>query len=355
MKTNKRLQGFTLVELIIVMAIFGIIMLGVMKIADPLAKVMNRSSTKEKSAAYVDNISDYLDKSMRYAKYMRVYEGEFGDYKDSKGNTMTEEAIAKDFVDTYYDGCIYNDGENVGLMKGKLHIMKLINTSSYGGSEGIAPTQITVKKTKDDVVNASDGEIWDTVYSFTCGDSYQKSDNKLDIGWKVDAKVKLEGSQMVINPEHLSNYGYYYSYGYSRFDVVSHDSDEVEGDAGAKNVSYSVLKPDDTVSGSSRFAISIVAYPEGNKMKAVADGSTWFKSPSYMNTMSMYLINAENAEKKQTDVMQTQDKSGDPVEDKVEQVVIKDNAFFKYSPTGVAPSTDNLYFVYVVPSELYLT
>ncbi len=48
MKKEKKLDGFTLIELIIVMAIFGIIMLGVMKIADPLAKVMERSSTKEK-------------------------------------------------------------------------------------------------------------------------------------------------------------------------------------------------------------------------------------------------------------------------------------------------------------------
>ena len=352
MKANKKFQGFTLIELIIVMAIFGIIMLGVMKIADPIAKVMNRSSTKEKSASYVDNISDYLDKSMRYAKYMRVYEGEFSDYG------MTEEEIAKDFVDTYYDGCIYNDGENVGLMKGKLHIMKLINTSSYGGGGGVAPTQITVTSkngTENVVNNASSGEIWDTVYNFTCGDSYKKSATPGDIEWKKDAKIKLENSQMVINPEHLSGYGYYYSYGYSKFEVVSTDPDDVEGDSGAQRVSYSALVPDSTVAGSSRFAISIVAYPQGNKMKAVADGSTWFKSPSYMNTMSMYLINAENAGKIQTDVMETQITNGDQDGDKVEKVVIKDNAFFKYYPTAAAPSTDNLYFVYVVPSELYLT
>ncbi|MBP3268295.1 MAG: type II secretion system protein, partial [Ruminococcus sp.] len=97
MRIKKTQKGFTLIELIIVMAIFGIIMLGVMKIADPLARVMSRSSVKEQSAANVDNISDYLDHSLRYAKYMSVYEGELPD----SGYSNTE-AMVKDFVTAFY-------------------------------------------------------------------------------------------------------------------------------------------------------------------------------------------------------------------------------------------------------------
>lgn len=349
MKKEKKLDGFTLIELIIVMAIFGIIMLGVMKIADPLAKVMERSSTKEKSAAYVDNISDYLDKSMRYAKYMRVYEGEFSDYG------MTEEEIAKDFVDTYYDGCISNDGSSVGLMKGKLHILKLINVTSYESSPGNVQDVSVIGADPTDIIKP--GQVWDTVYKFTCGDSYKEAeepDGTPIIKWKTTAKIELDNTSMAINPEHLENYGYYYRYGYSKFEVVSHDSSKVEGDDDSKNVTYSALTPDPTVTGSSRFAISIVAYPVGNKMKTVDDGSTWFKSPCYMNTMSMYLINADTAGDMKTDKMQKQLSNGDPDGDSLTPVITYDSSFFKYSPTGVAPSTDNLYFVYVVPSELYL-
>lgn len=337
MNNKNKAKGFTLIELIIVMAIFGIIMLGVMKIADPLAKVMNKSSTKEKSSAYVDNISDYLDKSMRYAKYMQVYQGEISDYAG-----LSEKEAVQEFVKDYFDGCITKGGD---LMKGKLHVMRLISQSTYG-PEG-TPTHITVPmdNTGTNVVETKDGEIWETIYDFTCGDSYKDSSDI--VHWLPEPNVTLKSSQMVVNPEHLENYGYYYRYGYSTFEAVSH---------GSNKETFFALKDSPITTGSNRFALSLVAYPEGN-METKPSGEKWFQSPCYMNTMSMYLINTENANTNITDIRQVQDNEGiaHPVEGviPVESITLNNLTFVNYVPT--AATTDNIYFIYVVPSELYLT
>lgn len=335
---NKRIKkGFTLIELVIVMAIFGIIMLGVMKIADPLAKVMNKSSTKEKSAAYVDNISDYLDKSMRYSKYMHVYHGEFTDSGRSE-----KEAVEK-FVNDYYDGCISSKKK---LMKGELHVMKVINQSSYGTEA--SPSSVTITDEEGNTINTKDGEIWETVWSFTCGDSYIDSDG--DRQWNYDPDVEIKSSKMVVNPEHLRDYSYYYRYGYSTFESVERSGKDT----------YFTLNNSDVALGSGRFALSIVAYPIGNK-EVKDDGSVWFKSPCYMNTMSMYLINSEKiVGSGSVDIRFLQDDKGicTPVDGElpVEKVTINNTPFAEYpiSPTATL-STDNLYFIYVLPSELYLT
>ena len=60
MKNKKNLKGFTLVELIVVMAVFGIIMLGAMRFLDPVSKMMKGASLQEANSAVVDNVKRYL-------------------------------------------------------------------------------------------------------------------------------------------------------------------------------------------------------------------------------------------------------------------------------------------------------
>ena len=339
MKNIKKQKGFTLIELLIVMAIFGIIMLGVMKIADPLARVMNKSSTKEKSAAYVDNITDYLDSSMRYAKYMKVYKGEFTEYR-----TMSETEIVKEFINDYYDGCI--DSTN-HLMKGDLHVMKLFSQGTYTNSAG-STVQLTVDDGAGTTHNVNDGEIWETIYSFTCGDSY--IDDASIRQWNEEPVVNLTTSRMVINPEHLRDYSYYYKYGYSTFESVDHTSDRD---------TFFALHDSTTDLGSKGIALSVVAYPKDNK-EIQADGTAWFKAPCYMNTLSLYLINLDKltGAGSITDIRQVQDDTGyaAPVDGEipVEKVTPMDTPFRQYPlVSGTAEYSDNIYFVYVLPSELY--
>jgi len=352
MKNNKKLKGFTLIELLIVMAIFGIIMLGVMNIADPLAKVMNKSSAKEKSAAYVDNISEYVDSSIRFAKYVRVYKGDFG-----PDHSMSETEVIDKFLKNYFDGCI---DSSYNLMKGKLHIMRFINTPAF--DSGGAPVLVTVPTATGDRYTEN-GDIWETVYSFTCGDSYEDSAGITQ--WNEEAKIELEDSKMIINPEHKRDYSYYYKYGYSTFNAVKHDSDRV---------SFFALDNSPISLGSKGFALSIVAYPNGNReyhantereenTVAGATGASepWFKSPCYMNTMSLYLINMDKLTGASTitDIREKQDNTGNaaPVDGAipVEKITLEDSPFSVYPLVDQPLTTDNFYIIYVLPSELYLT
>ena len=344
MKNNKKLKGFTLIELLIVMAIFGIIMLGVMNIADPLAKVMNKSSAKEKSAAYVDNISEYLDSSIRYAKYVQVYRGEFG-----PDHGLSENEVLDKFVEAYYDGCI---DSSYNLMKGKLHVMRIVNTGAYDNAG--SPVLVTAPTAGGGSEICADGEIWETVYNFTCGDHYYDASSiKQEI---ESAKIELEDSKMVINPEHFKNYNFYYRYGYSTFEAVQHNDDRT---------SFFALRPSDVTLGSKGFALSIVAFPDGNRQthtdETTGVSEPWFKSPCYMNTMSLYLINMDKLTGASTitDIREKQNESGEatPVDGviPVEKVQLTESPFVEYPLVDQPLTTDNIYIIYVLPSELYLT
>ena len=62
MKRNTKVKGFTLIELIIVMAVFGLLLFGVMQLIDPVSKVMKQSAIQENNAASVNNMKEYLEK-----------------------------------------------------------------------------------------------------------------------------------------------------------------------------------------------------------------------------------------------------------------------------------------------------
>ncbi len=70
---KSKLKGFTLIELIIVLAIFSGLMVLIMSFIDPVSRQMTDTSVRERTASYVDNISDYFDGSLRYAQFARVY------------------------------------------------------------------------------------------------------------------------------------------------------------------------------------------------------------------------------------------------------------------------------------------
>lgn len=74
MKTHKR-KGFTLVELIIVVALFSIIMYSVIQLMNPVSKFFVRSSNFENTTACVDNMKRAIEGNLKYADRVRVYSG----------------------------------------------------------------------------------------------------------------------------------------------------------------------------------------------------------------------------------------------------------------------------------------
>ena len=72
MKKHSR-SGFTLMELIIVIALFSIIMYSIVALMDPVSKYFVRSSNFESTTACMDNIKRGIEGNLKYADRVRVY------------------------------------------------------------------------------------------------------------------------------------------------------------------------------------------------------------------------------------------------------------------------------------------
>ncbi len=127
---KKNLKGFTLIELIVVMAIFSLLMAGALALVDPVEKINKTASDFEKTNAYVDNIQDYLQDSLRYAENVWVYQGNMSDAE------LKDEA--EDFRQKYYNETITTkDGSHVVYTKGNMRIITILNSDVSDGSGGI--------------------------------------------------------------------------------------------------------------------------------------------------------------------------------------------------------------------------
>lgn len=117
---KKVLKGFTLIELIIVVAVFSLIMLGAMALVDPVSKIFRHSNEYEKTYAYVDNIQNYLQDSLKYADNLWVYQGDYSD------DFFSNESLK--FKNTYYDKIVQTkDGVNVDFVNCKFRLMTILN------------------------------------------------------------------------------------------------------------------------------------------------------------------------------------------------------------------------------------
>lgn len=379
MRLNKKRKqkGFTLIELIIVLAIFSIILTLVMSFIDPVAKLMSKASIKERTAAYVDNIEEYVDNSIHYAKFVRVYNGGFTDAVDEA--VSTDEATAvKSFVDWFLGGVVDPDGNPI---TGKAHVMKLINNDVDLDSNGVVDLQA--------------GRIYESVYDFTAAESYEKfvgtgtfdaDGNEI---MKREVHIRPGGADSVItavsqnkpsiNPEHFKDYNYYYKLGFYNLESIP-STDPAYLDAG-KRAYYSKLNPMTDSAGNKieydsntgkNFALNVVAYQNqtGGKTSVSydtdADGmddttEDVFKSPCHMSTASMAFINAIRTNeatsapfyKLKTKNDGSLDKTAD---DKVQFEAINSVdmglAFRLMKPTA---GDGNIYIVYILPEEIYDT
>lgn len=73
-KNLKRLKGFTLIELIIVMAIFGIIMVGVIQFIAPVSELYNSTSLKDSQRSAQNSMLKYLTESTKHATRIMIIE-----------------------------------------------------------------------------------------------------------------------------------------------------------------------------------------------------------------------------------------------------------------------------------------
>lgn len=74
MKFKKNLKGFTLIELIIAMCMFGILMLMVISISKPLGSLLSDSKQFTNQRSVAEGISNYICENVRYSSDVIVYQ-----------------------------------------------------------------------------------------------------------------------------------------------------------------------------------------------------------------------------------------------------------------------------------------
>lgn len=285
----KKLKGFTLVELIVVTAIFSLIMVAVLSILNPIGEVYNKTANYEHMRAASDNLRMYIEDNIRYADKMQVV------YNATDGEAVTK---ANEFIqaykitegtppkETYYVG---NNEQNCQ----PLYIMKIANTSV--DDKGVPP-----------VSEANNGEI--TIYQYT-----DKSVGGLD-----DSHLYKSA-----NPDLYENYYYHF------------DS--------------SAINWDNAVLGIDVFRKGFVS---GSKTKLPESDERYFKlsntaSFSFVNLREIQRRYSEASEKKYYNYDGVECDADAPGAIEVDKTK-PENAPYKPNVQGTAGG-NNIYFIYTLP------
>ncbi len=120
---RKKLKGFTLVEMIIVVAIFSVIMFSAVQLLDPVSKFFVRSSQYEDTTACLDNIKRCVEGNLKYADRVRVYEN-FNPYSSATMDLPSAEL--EDNVHSFYDD--FFRGRKVTDCYGDIYVLVFDNT-----------------------------------------------------------------------------------------------------------------------------------------------------------------------------------------------------------------------------------
>lgn len=362
-------KGFTLIELIIVLAIFSIILTLVMSFIDPVSKVMNKASIRERTAAYVDNIGEYLDKSLHYAEFMRVYNGNFCD-EDDANTIVSEQEAVQQIVASCLNGAINDEGHPIS---GKVRVLKLINSTSG-----------TYKQ----------GQIYESIYNFMAGEVFETKDEHGNVtGTPINIPpiiTSLQNDKAVINEEHFEDYSYFYNTGFYTLDSIKDpsayisDSDPTKSFASQNKVYYSSLNPimyDVDKDGSpdtpltmntinnENLCVNVVAFkndqPDNmeivthNKSDGTSEKIPVFRSPSQLTATSMSLINVIGTHDINTPVYVRLKRKTDGSEDRkpdgsIQFVNQMTPECLPYEIFDIDASYDdgNIYIVYILPEEI---
>lgn len=310
MRKNKKLKGFTLIELIIVMAVFGILMVAVMSIMNPLSKIVKKASLQEANAAAVDNMKRYMEGSLRYSDCIEVF---VGDLVDFDGNPVADEdtAVIK-FIENHYTNRTNPGSENP--LTGKVRMLKIDNADAGKVTEyewdfksGYTYVQFGYdgKKIQQQIVDSLGVPLTDAEGNPLMEDVY-------GVEPAVLSNKKVDNS--VINPVYYENYSFYFVPGYNNTENV-HD-DALINSAGfdtsqdSADTYYTSVVPITASDGTVHkdfspelFSISVMTYKNTNHFGEVADDPSTpeneeqiiFQSPFALSNINMSLVNINSS------------------------------------------------------------
>lgn len=151
---KSKVKGFTLIELIVVMAIFSIVLAAATSMMQPVAKIMVYTDLNASGNAQVSNISQYLENSLGTAEYIRT--------ANFVPTDEDREKMVKYFVAQNYSGVLSKQTvmkdtshdwvELSGLKygKGKVHVMVIDNAQGGKISEYVYDVSFEPKPSIDD-------------------------------------------------------------------------------------------------------------------------------------------------------------------------------------------------------------
>ena len=121
---KNKFKGFTLVELIIVMAIMSILMLAIMNMFKPIREIYVDSTQYEAQRTAQNGVVQYVTESVRFATDMGVY-----------NDVSTAQAAAKAFAEAYCDANGYDktDAGNLNKIYKHVEIMIIDNKTTHYG------------------------------------------------------------------------------------------------------------------------------------------------------------------------------------------------------------------------------
>ena len=280
--TKKVKKGFTLLELIVVMAIFSILMVGVMSLITPVSNMFKSAAISEKTYSYANNVQQYLQTKLEYAEDVCIgSETKMGLTEDGAANDEKLAEYVEEFRIKHFKNVVKTEdgGDHIDYVNGKIHVVRLVN------KDGKLNNGDDVKK----------GQITHRIYDFNSEESQTiKADTP------VDEIAEL-------NPAFLdaSDAAYDFSYALGASNLVAKKNSAlnpiVTDDLDSK-MDYKVLSDDfentQSIVSSTKLSLNIVLNKKSNgfvECKGEKDGTEYtyraFATPCSLQIVNLPLTN----------------------------------------------------------------
>ena len=118
---KKNLRGFTLIELIVVMAVFSILLVGAIALVEPVQKIFKHTTNSEKTYSYINTVQNYIEDSLTYAENLWVYQ------------ELDEADLLKEvekYRSAFYRDVIKFDGTTPSYISGTIRVLCLENDNN---------------------------------------------------------------------------------------------------------------------------------------------------------------------------------------------------------------------------------